>query len=144
MNYRYPARHNDYTPTGEEWHICSFNAQPEAPAFFVAGPGQAGASGWALNESFSTGSGIGMLGELQRDRKASWLCATWRYNDTDAWLIVNIRATGQSELHWFPSSSLGTLRFGAINGQTSVPKLEFGNQGARTDWFGECLQLIHP
>ena len=47
-----------YTPTGEEWHICSFNAQPEAPAFFVAGPGQAGASGWALNESFSTGSGI--------------------------------------------------------------------------------------
>ena len=47
-----------YTSTGEEWHICSFNAQPEAPAFFAAGPGQAGASGWALNESFSTGSGI--------------------------------------------------------------------------------------
>ena len=47
-----------YTSTGEEWQICSFNAQPEAPAFFLARKGQAGASGWALNESLSTGSGI--------------------------------------------------------------------------------------
>ena len=46
------------TSTGEEWHICSFNAKPEAPAFFLARQGQAGASGWALNESLSTGSGI--------------------------------------------------------------------------------------
>ena len=49
---------SSYTSTGEEWHICSFNAQPEAPAFFVATPEQASASGWALNESLSTGSGI--------------------------------------------------------------------------------------
>jgi hypothetical protein len=38
-------------------HICSFNAQPEALAFFAIGPEQAGAFGWALNESISTGSG---------------------------------------------------------------------------------------
>ena len=49
---------SDYTPTGEQWYICSFNAQPEAPAFFAVGPERAGASGWALNESISTGSGI--------------------------------------------------------------------------------------
>ena len=47
-----------YTYTSEEWHTCSFNAQPEAPAFFVPRPAEAGASGWALNESFSTGNGI--------------------------------------------------------------------------------------
>ena len=47
-----------YTSTGEKWYICSFNAQPEAPAFFAVGPERAGASGWALNESISTGSGI--------------------------------------------------------------------------------------
>ena len=47
-----------YTATGEEWHNSLFNAQPQAPAYFVAGPGQAGACGWALNESISTGSGI--------------------------------------------------------------------------------------
>ena len=40
---------------------------------------------------------------------------------------------------WFPSSSLGTSRFGATNGQTSVPKLELGNQGTGTDGFDECL-----
>ena len=40
----------------------AFNAQPEAPAFFVATPEQAGASGWALNESLSTGSGIVTFG----------------------------------------------------------------------------------
>jgi len=28
-----------YSATGEEWHISSLNAQPEAPAFFVAGLG---------------------------------------------------------------------------------------------------------
>ena len=28
------------TSTGEEWHIRSFNAQPEAPAFLAAGPGK--------------------------------------------------------------------------------------------------------
>jgi hypothetical protein len=27
----------------------SFNAKPEAPALFITGQGQAGASGWALN-----------------------------------------------------------------------------------------------
>ena len=52
---------------------------------------------------------------------------------------VNIRPTRQSELPWFPSSSLGTSQLGAINGRTSVPKLELGNQGARTDGFGEYL-----
>ena len=30
---------------------------------------------------------------------------------------------------WFPSSSLGTSCFRALNGYTSVPKLELGNQG---------------
>ena len=34
----------------------SFNAQPEAPAFFVAVPRQAGASGWALNEEMGHSS----------------------------------------------------------------------------------------
>ena len=43
---------------------------------------------------------------------------------------------------WFPSSGLGTARFGAISGQTSVPKLELGNQGAETDGFGECLPRL--
>ena len=52
---------------------------------------------------------------------------------------VSIRPTRQSELPWFPSSSLGTSQFGALNGQTSVSKPELGNQGARTDGFGECL-----
>ena len=61
---------------------------------------------------------------------------------TYASLLVSIRPTRQSELPWFPSSSLGTSQFGAINGQTSVPKLELGNQGARTDGFGECLPLL--
>ena len=50
-----------YTVTVEEWHNSSFNAQPQAPAYFGAGPGQAGACGWALNESFSTGSGIDIV-----------------------------------------------------------------------------------
>ena len=34
----------------------SFNAQPKAPAFFVAVPEQSGASGWALNEEISHSS----------------------------------------------------------------------------------------
>ena len=49
---------SSYTATGEEWHICSFNAQPEAPARFGSAAKNAGASGWALNESISAGSGI--------------------------------------------------------------------------------------
>ena len=56
-------------------------------------------------------------------------------------LDVNVRRTRQSELPWFPSSSLGTERFGEINGQTLVPKPELGNQGAGTDGFDECLPL---
>jgi hypothetical protein len=32
--------------------------QPETPVFFAVGPHQAGAFGWALNESISTGGGI--------------------------------------------------------------------------------------
>jgi len=56
-------------------------------------------------------------------------------------VAVTIRPTRQSELPWFPSSSLGTSRFGATNGQTSVPKLELGNQGAGTDGLGECLRV---
>ena len=38
--------------------IDSFNAQPEAPAFLVAGHGQAGASGWALNEEMCHASPV--------------------------------------------------------------------------------------
>ena len=36
----------------------SFNAQPEAPAFFVPRPAQAGASGWALNEQMCHSSPV--------------------------------------------------------------------------------------
>jgi hypothetical protein len=38
-----------YTATGVDWHIPSFNAQPQAPAIFVVGPGRAGTSGGAVN-----------------------------------------------------------------------------------------------
>ena len=34
---------------------------------------------------------------------------------------------------------MGTLVFPPITANRTVPKLELGNQGARTDGFGECL-----
>ena len=49
---------------------------------------------------------------------------------------VSIRPIRQSGLPWFPSSSLGTSRFRATNGQTSVPKLELGSQGVETSSHG--------
>ena len=54
-----------YTAPGEEWPISSFNAQPEAPACLGTATQRAGASGWALNESLLTGSGIQAATTLQ-------------------------------------------------------------------------------
>ncbi len=40
-----------------EWDACLFDTQRETPAFFGLVEKKAGAFGWALNESLSTGSG---------------------------------------------------------------------------------------
>jgi hypothetical protein len=90
-----------YAYTHKEWHICSFNAQPKAPAFFGTGPEQAGAFGWALNESISTESRI--TGSYFRSVRLQFRLAqqlpqssAWRHRPPVGFLLPRISRPAES------------------------------------------------